>query len=99
MRNLDDVPDKTRLGVNLVIVGSILIAAWYYWPRVAPASFEKASAVFAAVGGWSPTSLADTIVWAGAISTVYGLFIFFRRGVWWWQERQNERNITQLKFK
>jgi hypothetical protein len=43
-KDFDDIPDTSRLGVNLIIGGLAILAIRYAWPRVALASFQQASA-------------------------------------------------------
>ena len=99
---LDDLPDTPRLGVNLIIAGLAILAFRYAWPRVALASFQQASAFVFRHDPSSYPSLDDLsgyLVIASATCLISGVFIFFRRGVWWWSERRDERDIIRLKLK
>jgi hypothetical protein len=42
---LDELPDKLRIGVNLMRVGLDIVAVRYVWPLVGLASLQRASAV------------------------------------------------------
>jgi hypothetical protein len=93
---------RRRLAVNLIIGRFAILAFRYAWPRVALASFQQASAfVFCHFPSRQPTpdDLSRYLVLAGSTCLVCGVFIFFRRGVWWWDERRNERDLIRLKFK
>jgi hypothetical protein len=99
---LDDLPDTPRLGVNLIIGGFAILAFRYAWPRVALASFQQASLfVFRHFPSRQPApdDLGEYLVIAGSMCLICGVFIFFRRGVWWWDEWRNERDIIRLKLK
>jgi hypothetical protein len=45
-QEFDDLPDKTRCGVNLLLAGVAMLVVQYGWPRVALGSFQRASAFF-----------------------------------------------------
>ncbi len=99
---LDDLPDTPRLGVNLIIGGLAIFAFRYAWPRVALASFQQASAfVFRHSPQLQPApgDLSVYLVIVASMCLICGAFIFFRRGVWWWAERRDERDIIRLKLK
>jgi hypothetical protein len=102
LKDLDDLPDTPRLGVNLIIAGLAILAFRYAWPRVALASFQQASAfVFRHSPQLqpSPNDLSVYLGFAACMCMICGAFIFFRRGVWWWEERREERDIIRLKLK
>jgi len=104
LKALDELPDKPRLGVNLISAGMALVGVRYFWMRVAPASFQKASAIFFQFPQHlsrhsSQEDLSIYLLIFGFGSIVAGTFIFFRRGVWWWQEKRDEESITHLRFK
>jgi hypothetical protein len=102
LEDLDDLPDTPRLGVKLIIAGLAILAFRYAWPRVALASFQQASAfVFRHSPRFepSPDDLSAYLVIGACMCMTCGAFIFFRRGVWWWAERREEREMIRLKFK
>jgi hypothetical protein len=102
LKDLDDLPDTPRLGVNLIIGGLAILAFRYAWPRVALASFQQASAfVFRHSPQLQPApdDLSVYLVIVASMCLVCGAFIFFRRGVWWWSEWRNERDIIRLKLR
>ena len=102
VQSLDDLPDQPRLGVNLLVAGLAIFALRYGWPRSALGSFQRASAfVFRHDPSSypSPDDLSGYLGIAGAACLISGVFIFFRRGVWWWSERRDERDIIRLKLK
>ena len=93
---LDDLPDAPRLGVNLIIGGLAILAFRYAWPRMTLASFQQASIfVFRHLPSRQPRpdGLSGYFVLAGSMCLIGGVFIFFRRGVWWWNQRRNEREV------
>ncbi len=101
---LDDLPDMPRLGVILIIAGVTLEGVRYGWPRVAPASFQWASVVFFHFSRYflryaSQQSLSDLLLVFEVGFVLVGTFIFFRRGVWWWQDRRDGKSTTRLRFK
>jgi hypothetical protein len=106
-RDLNDLPDKPRLGVNLIIVGLAIGAIRLVWPFVAPSSFQSIGMAFF---HWeshlpyphypqSPADFGIYVVSIGLICFVSGSFIFFRRGFWWVAEHRDEKNITRLDLK
>jgi hypothetical protein len=102
LKDLDDLPDTARLGVNLITTGLAILAFRYAWPRVALATFQQASAfVFRHSPQLqpSPDDLSVYLVIAACMCMICGAFIFFRRGVWCWAERRDERDIIRLKLK
>jgi len=104
LRALDELPDKPRLGVNLIIAGVALLAVRSFWMRVAPVSFQKASAIFFHFSQYlsrhsSQEDLSIYLLIFGLGSIVAGTFIFFRRGVWWWQDKRDQEDIIHLRFK
>jgi hypothetical protein len=113
MRNilgdLDNLPDKPRVGINLIVGGLAILAVRYVWPLVGLASFQRAGAVvyhaYAVMHRYllarraSPEDLNDYLVGAALLCLIFGAFIFFLRGFWWWSERRNEKEIIQLKLK
>jgi hypothetical protein len=87
-----------------MVAGAGFGALRFAWPRFAPGSFQRASAVyFHYVGRWRRSPTPDELGWdllfLSLLFVVLSVFIFFRRAVWWWDERQNERSITHLHFK
>jgi hypothetical protein len=108
LSDLDDLPDKPGLGVNLLILSLTLGLIRFGWPRLARESFQKASALFFRCELYlhfyrrhlpSLDDLGDYFVVATFICLLCGTFIFFRRGVWHWQERVDEKSITRLDLK
>jgi hypothetical protein len=103
-RNLDDLPDKPRLAINLLVGGLAILGLRFGWQRVAPSSFNTASMWFFLHFHYlfrrpSPSDFGGVIVGAGVICLVSGCFIFLRRGFWWVAERREEKAVTELKFK
>ncbi len=104
LRDLDDLPDKPRLGVILIIAGVVLEGVRYGWPRVVPGSFQWASVIFSHFFRYfrryaSQQDLSIFLLVFGLGFIVAGTFNFFRRGVWWWQDRRDEESTTRLRFK
>lgn len=93
-KGLDDLPDKPRVGVNLIMIGLVFGAVRYFRPRVGPVSFQRVSAIvyrhsFSRYP--SPDDL-GFYVWMGcSICLICGAFIFFRRAVWRLQDRRDEK--------
>lgn len=105
---LNDLPDQPRLGVKLMIFGAALTTIRIGWPRVASASFQKASEIFFALDRHIPyryskqPSVEDFGMWlaiAAVFCIVAGAFIFLRRGFWWVAENRHEEGVTEIKFK
>jgi hypothetical protein len=101
-RDLADLPDKARLGVNLIVGGLAVLAVRYLWPHVGPASFQRASTIFYHYSPDRHPSLEDLgiyLVAAAVVCLVSGAFIFLRRAFWWVAEHRDEESITELRFK
>ncbi len=105
---LDDLPDKPRFGVNLMICGSVLGVFRFAWPRLSSGSFQRASEAFLRFDRYIPyrhhyqPSVEDfgTWLWIVAIACIVaGAFIFLRRGFWWVAEHRSDPDTTGLKFK
>jgi hypothetical protein len=102
---LDDLPDTPRLGLKLVVAGLCAIGVDYFWPRFWPGSFRAISLFFYNYIAWilerhgDRPSLAFILGFAGGVSVLCGVFIFFRRGVWWLQERREENETVGLKLR
>jgi len=85
-------------------LGLLLGAIRYAWPRASPASFYDASKFVASYEPYfsrHPMGLDGLGIYLWFVSGFCffcGVFIFFRRGVWWWQDREDERTITQLRL-
>jgi hypothetical protein len=104
---LDDTPDSPRLGVKLLLIGIALAIVRLSWPHLFPHSFNNASLCYFRHEPYFKKSseylsLSDfgydfwfVVFFLGLLGT----FIFFRRGVWWWQDREDERSITRLNLK
>jgi hypothetical protein len=105
LESLDDLPDSARSGARLMCVGLLIAVLRFVWPVVAPDSFHKASAaVFRYVATYaalppSPGIVGFYLDCLAAIFLVCGAFVFFRKGVFWLDERENERAITRLNLK
>jgi hypothetical protein len=108
LKRIDDLPDKPRFGVNLMAAGLAVGALRLGWPHVAPGSYQRASALFARIEPYLPhrsqyppalDDLGGYLTMAVLVLLFCGVFIFFRRGVWWWQERADEKSITRLDLK
>jgi len=108
LETLDNLPDKRRVGVNLMIAGLAILAVRYVWPLVGFASFQRASAFiyhadavlhrYSLARSAGPEDLSGYLAVAALLCLICGAFIFLRRGFWWWAERRNEKEITQLKL-
>jgi hypothetical protein len=80
LKDLDDLPDTPRLGVNPITAGLAILAFRYPWPRVALATFQQASAfVFRHSPQLqpSPDGLSVYLVIAACMCMICGAFIFF----------------------
>jgi hypothetical protein len=105
LESLDDLPDSARSGAWLMAVGVLLGLARFVWPVIAPESFHRASAaVFRYVSTYasqppSPGVFSFYLDCAAAIFFVCGAFIFFRKGVFWLDERKNATAITRLNLR
>jgi hypothetical protein len=103
--SLDNLPDSARSGARLIGVGVLFGLARFAWPLLAPKSFGKASAAvyhyLAAHSNLppSPDVFSFYLDLLTAIFLVCGAFIFFRKGVFWLDERESERAITRLNLK
>lgn len=78
------------------------------WPRLGSSSFQWASGLFFDFERkfhffrrQAPAldDLGDYLVATTILCFVAGTFIFFRRGVWKWQDQEDERSITKLDLK
>jgi len=104
LKALDELPDKPRLGVNPIVAGIALVVIRYCWLRVSPASFQKAIVILSHFFNYfqrnaAPLDLSFLLLYFGTSLIVAGTFIFFRRGVWWWQDKRDEETVTHLRFK
>ena len=106
-RDLDDLPDKPRLGTRLMLIGAFFFVLRLTWPRVAPSSFQRVSETFLRHldffrTRYGPHSLEDfgvLLYIAATMCFLYGAFIFLRRGFWWVAEHRPEPETTELKLK
>jgi hypothetical protein len=102
LESLDDLPDEPQLGVKLMIAGLAIFAVSYAWARLGFASFQRASTFITLHSPSqypSPDDLNGYLIFAGATCFLSGAFIFLGRGVWWWSEWRNERDIVRLKLR
>jgi hypothetical protein len=107
--DLDDLPDRPKLGLKLIGWGLACVAVRFAWPHLAGDSYHAVSASFMrveqSIGFWHSKSAAEigdfgaTLSFAAEMLLVCGTFIFFRRAVWWRQEREDEKSITKLNLK
>jgi hypothetical protein len=77
-KDLDDIPDTPRLGVNLIIGGLAILAFRYAWPRIALASFQQASAFVFHHSSFrqpAPDDLSDYLVIVASTCLSCGVFI------------------------
>jgi hypothetical protein len=110
-RDLNNLPDKPRLGVKLMLAGAGFSAVRYAWPSVAPSSFRSASAVYLRwkpyiphrgsypPNQWTLGDFGDLLVVLAILLFLCGAFIFLRRGFWWVAENREEKSITQIDLK
>jgi hypothetical protein len=104
---LDDLPDRPRLGINLILIGLVVTGFRFAWPRLDDASFLRASAIFFRFEQHvhfshypiSSDALGIYLLVISLMCVVGGAFIFFRRGFWWVAEHRSDESITELKFK
>lgn len=110
IEKLDDLlPDRLRLGFRLLLAGALPLAGDYFWPRISPASFKSASAIFLKYFSWvgyvmerhysgAPLSFSEFLFLVGLLCEVFGLFIFVRRLVWRAEDRRDQE-IPKLDLK
>lgn len=110
-KQLNELPDKPRLAVNLIFGGIAVGALRFLWQWSSPESFAKVSTVFAHYEPYFPYFKRSThppsaddfgifMVAMGVILLIAGTYIFFRRGFWWVAEhRSDDDSITDLNLK
>jgi hypothetical protein len=108
-KDLSDLPDKPRLGVNLMGVGLAVGILRFVWPRAAPESYQSTSGWFASVEPYLsnrsphpalPGDFGLMFLGIGMLFFISGAFIFSRRGFWWVSEhRADDKSVTQLDLK
>src|ERR1700691_4374193 len=86
LRDLGNLPDKARTGINLIVGGLAILAVRYVGPLVGWASFQRTSAVVyhadAVLHRYSlarravPEDLSDHLVGAALLCVVSGAFFF-----------------------
>jgi hypothetical protein len=94
---IDDLPDKPRLGLSLMATGLFIEGVWFAWRRLSPLSFATASEFFSRLDDAIPLSTAIFMV--GLATFAIGLFVFFRRLVWWLQEKRAPIILNKLDLK
>jgi hypothetical protein len=109
LSGLDDLPDLPKLGLKLLGAGLACLAVRIGWPHLAGDSHHAVSAAFmrfenslvfwGSKPGGEIRDFDAMLARVAEILIVSGTFIFFRRGVWWWQERKDERSVTRLILK
>jgi len=102
----DDTPDDPRLGKRLILAAIALGAIRWCWPHLEPHSFGRISAWYVRIepyfkrgSEFAPSDFGFDAWFAIFLVAFIGTFIFFRRGVWWWQDREDEKSITRLNLK
>jgi hypothetical protein len=109
-KQLNDLPDNARVGVNLMAGGTAVAGFRFAWERLAPASFHSASTIFLrwepylpghtrSLHQYSAEDFGILLVSAASLLFIGGAFIFFRRGFWWVAEHRSDPEVTELKFK
>ena len=104
--DLDDTPDDPRLGKKLILSAVGLAVVRWSWSHFARQSFDRVSLAYVRYepyfhrgNHFTASDFAFDTWFVVFMLGFIGTFIFFRRGVWWWQDREDEKSITRLNLK